>query len=53
MLPSLSILRELTSAILACDHELNDSIVVVENELLLPPVFDPRKIFNVLLLPTQ
>ena len=30
-----------------------DSIDVVENELLLPPVFDPRKIFNVLLLLTQ
>ena len=41
-------LKEFTSWILPCDHELNVSIVEVENELL--ELFDPRKILNVPLL---
>jgi len=41
-------LKEFTSSILPCDHELNVSIVEVENELF--ELFDPRKILNVPLL---
>ena len=37
-------LKEFTSSILPCDHELNVSIVEVENELF--ELFDPRKILN-------
>ena len=48
MSPSLVMLKEFTSSILLCDHELKLSIVEVENGLL--ELFHPRKILNVPLL---